>query len=673
MGAVIDFLTGLLGGVMTFCYSLLNDYGFSIILFTLITKAVLFPLSIVTQKNSVKMVNMQPEIDQLKIKYIDDKDKFADEQLALYRKFRYNPFLDTLPLLIQLPIVLGLVGVVYKPLSYVLKLSDDVIGEMCALTGISETGTLYQLELIERINSGDIPKNISVAAVEAVRRITDFDMNFLGIDLGLTPTFSGNYILLLIPLLSGVSAWLLCYAQNKLNVLQLAQSSGMKIATTLFMVAFSTYFAFLVPSGVGLYWIFGNLFAIPLIMVTNLVIPPKKYVDYQRLERVREQKLTKEAEQKKHLKREKADYKRFFSVNGMKLMIYSESNGFYKYYEDMIDYICEKSDIQIHYVTSDPSDRIFDDKREQIIPYYIASDRYIVLLFMKLDCDMCIMTMPDLEKYHIKRSRVRSDIEYLYVCHGIGSNSLTMRKGALDWYDSMFCIGKYAENEVRQMEELYGTKPKLLVEAGYPLIDRMISDYEKMEKRSNEKPLILIAPSWQPDNIIELCGEELLDILIKAGFSVILRPHPQMVRHSPELFEKLHEIYDGTAAEIQTDFSSNSPILQADVLITDWSGIAYEFAFTTKRPVLFVNTPMKIMNEDYDKIAEVPMDITLRNVLGKSVDTDELEKSVDIINDFLENKDVYRDNIIDTLNTYVFNLGKSKAVYGRYVIKRLGG
>lgn len=673
MGAVIDFLTGLLGGVMTCCYSLLNNYGFSIILFTLITKAVLFPLSIVTQKNSIKMVNMQPEIDQLKIKYIDDKDKFADEQLALYKKFKYNPFLDTLPLLIQIPIVLGLVGVVYKPLSYVLKLNDGIIGELCTLAEISEDGNLYQLELLEKIKSGNIPQNVSDAAAEAVRKITDFNINFLGIDLGLTPTFSGNYILLLIPLLSGISAWLLCYAQNKLNVLQLAQNSGMKIATTLFMVAFSTYFAFLVPSGVGLYWIFGNLFAIPLIIVTNLVIPPKKYVDYQRLEKVREQKLIKEAEQKKHLKREKADYKRFFAVKDMKLMIYSESNGFYKYYEDMIDYICEKSDIRIHYVTSDPNDKIFDDKREQIIPYYIASDRYIVPLFMKLDCDMCIMTMPDLEKYHIKRSRVRSDIEYLYVCHGIGSNSLTLRKGALDWYDSMFCIGKYAENEVRQMEELYGTKPKLLVEAGYPLIDRMISDYEKMEKTENEKPLILIAPSWQPDNIIELCGEELLNILIKAGFNVILRPHPQMVRHSPELFERLHEIYDGTAAEIQTDFSSNSPILQADVLITDWSGIAYEFAFTTKRPVLFVNTPMKIMNEDYDKIAEVPMDITLRNVLGKSVDTDKLESSVEIINDFLENKDMYRDNIIDTLNAYVFNVGKSKAVYGRYVIKRLGG
>lgn len=665
MSAVIDILTRTLGSVMTLCYSLVKNYGLSIILFTLFTKVILFPLSCLTQKNSIKMVNLRPELDKLKIKYIDNKDKLADEQLALYKKYKYNPFLDMIPLLLQIPIVLGLIGVVYRPLSYVLRLGGEQIEELCAAFDIPfEGSSLYQLEILERA-SGGIPTGLSAAA-----EIADFDMSFLGIDLGLTPSFSSP-LLLLIPVLSGLSAWLLCFAQNRINVLQLAQENAMKIATTVFMVAFSTYFAFLVPCGVGLYWIFGNIFAILLMWVTNLVIPSKKYVDYERLEAVKEQKRLKEAEQKKYLGREKADYKRFFAVRDMQLMIYSESNGFYKYYEDMIDYICEKSDIPIHYVTSDPNDNIFNDKREQISAYYIASDRFIIPLFMKLDCDMCIMTMPDLEKYHIKRSRVREDIEYLYVCHGIGSNSLTLRKGALDWYDSMMCIGKYAEDEVRDMEALYKTKPKLLIEAGYPLIDRMIADYESSEKVVNEKPLILIAPSWQEDNIIELCGEKLMDTLIEAGFKVILRPHPQMVRHMPELFEKLRDIYKDTDAEIQTDFSSNSPILRADVLITDWSGIAYEFAFTTKRPVLFVNTPMKIMNEDYDKIPTVPMDITLRNVIGRSIEPDEPEKAAEVIAEFLESKDMYRDRITEALNTYVFNVGKSKAVYGRYVLKRL--
>lgn len=673
MNAVIEFLIGILGYVMLFCFWLVKNYGLSIVLFTLLTKAILFPLSILTQKNSIKMVQLQPELDALKIKYIDDKDKFTDGQLALYKKFRYNPFLDMIPLLIQIPLVLGLVGVVYRPLSYVLHLESADISSLndwlVNTLGVTDAGSTWQLTVLENIKNGMIPEGISP---DVIARIQGLDMNFLGLDLGATPSFTGSPILLLVPVLAGLSAWLLSYAQTKINVLTIAQNKIMTVATTIFLIAFSTYFTFLVPAGVGLYWIFANLFAIPLMMLTNLVIPPKKYVDYDMLNKMKEQKRLKEEEQRRYSKREKADYKRFFAVKGMKLMIYSESNGFYKYFADMIDYICEHSDVEIHYVTSDPNDKIFEDPREQIKSYYIASDRRLVPLFMRLDCDMCVMTMPDLEKYHIKRSRVRENIEYLYVMHGVGSYVMPLRKGALDWFDSVLCIGIDNENEIRDTEKLYNTKPKMLVEAGYPLIDRMIADYEKSEKRENTRPKILIAPSWQPDNIIELCGEELIDTLRGSDYDIILRPHPQMVRHVPEIFAKLHEKYDGTNVEIQTDFSSTNPILEADVLITDWSGIALEFAFTTKRPVLFIDTPMKVLNPDYNKIPTKPLDITIRNVVGKSLSPNEIAKANDIIKEFLENKTSYTDKINAALHEHVFNVGQSKKIYGRYVLKRLG-
>ena len=673
MNTVVEFLVSILGYVMLFCFFIVKNYGLSIIVFTLLTKAILFPISILTQKNSVRMVQMQPELNALKIKYIDDKDKFTDEQVALYKKYKYNPFLDTLPLLIQIPIVLGLVGVIYRPLAYVLNIPRDVIMQMndwlVNTLGITDAGSMYQLEILEQIRAGILPSGISG---DIIRQIQGLNMNFLGLDLSLTPSFKEHFEMLIIPVLSGVSAWLLCFAQNRINVLQIAQNKALKIGTTIFMIAFSTYFAFLVPGGVGMYWIFGNLFAIPLMLLTNAVIPPKKYVDYDLLLKTQEQARIKEAERHKYLKREKADYKRFFSAEKMRLMIYSESNGFYKYFADMIDYICENSDLDIHYVTSDPNDNIFNDPRGQIKAYYIASDRFLVPLFMKLDCEMCVMTMPDLEKYHIKRSRVRNDIEYLYVMHGVGSYVMPLRKGALDWYDSVLCIGIDNETEIRDTEQLYGTKPKTLIEAGYPLIDKMIEEYEKSEKHENTKPKILIAPSWQPDNIIELCGEELINSLRKSDYEIILRPHPQMVRHNPELFEKLHEKYDGTNVEIQTDFSSNNPVMESDVLITDWSGIALEFAFTTKRPVLFVDTPMKVLNPDYDKIPTKPVDIVLRNIVGKSVDPHELSQVIPIIEEFLANKTAYAEQIDKALHDHVYNVGKSKTVYGRYVLKRLG-
>ena len=672
MSAIVEFLVRILGYIMLACYSLLKNYGLSIILFTLLTKFILFPVSLLTQKNAIKMVQMQPELDAIKIKYIDDKDKYTDAQIELYKKFKYNPFIGTVPLIIQVILVLGLIRVVYRPLLYVLNMDENIVVQLESwLTntlGITDAGNTYQIEIIKQIRSGNIPSGISPEIIDIIK---NFDITFLGIDLGMKPSLHGDPKVLLIPVFAAVSAVIMCMAQNKINVLQMAQGNTSKLAETLFMVCFSTYFSCLVPAGVGLYWIFGNLFAIFSMLATNAVMPPKKYIDYDHLIKMKETKIKKEQEQKKYIKREKADYKRFFSVKNMQLMIYSEQNGFYKYFAGMIDYILEHSDIHIHYVTSDPNDTIFNNKNDHIHAYYIASDRYLIPLFMKLDCDMCIMTMPDLEKYHIKRSRVRKDVEYVYTRHGMGSTALMLRKGALDWFDTVFCIGIDSINEIRDMEELFNTPPKTLVQTGYMLLDDMLANYEKTEKPLNNIPKILIAPSWHPGNIIDSCIDELLDTLSQKNYDIILRPHPQMVRHHPEKFEIMHQKYDGTNIEIQTDFSSTNPVMQADVLITDWSDISFEYAFTTKRPVLFVNTPMKIMNSDYTKIKTVPVNISFRSLIGKSVNLNEINTVNDIINDFITNRNQYAQKITLTLNERFYNIGKSKAACGRYVIKRL--
>ena len=664
-----------LGWIMKLCFDLTGSYGVSIIIFTLITKILLFPTGILTQFNSIKMIRLMPEENALRIKYVDDKDKLADERLALYKRYGYNPFVSLIPLLIQIPLVLGLVYIVYHPLNFTLGFTSDVIGSLkdwltSLHPGISVDENTYQLEIISMIKHGTavVPDFLSVPA----EQIRSLNVSFLGLDLSLTPTFTGDPILLAVPLLSGLSAWLMCFIQNRINVLQVFQGKLNKTFTTVFLIAFSTYFSFLVPAGVGLYWIFGNLFSIPSMYMLNLVIPPKKYIDYESLKKMNEARAEKEREHKAYSAREKADYKRFFSVENMKLMIYSESNGFYKYYSGMIDYICDHSDIDIHYVTSDPNDNIFNDGRKNIYAYYVASDKYLIPLFMKLECDMCLMTMPDLEKYHIKRSRVRNDVEYVYVPHGVGNNSMLLRKGALDWYDTLFATGKDFVSEIRDMEELYHTPKKLLVEAGYPLIDEMNEKYASQTHEKNSVPKILIAPSWQDDNIFDLCIEPLLEALGRLKCDIIVRPHPQQVRHQPERFELLKERFkDRDNIEIQTDFSSNSPVMESDLLITDWSDISWEFAFVTKRPVLFIDTPMKIMNPEYDLIATKPINITLRNVIGKTVKPEAVAEADKIVNELLENSEAYKKAIEQAYREHVFNIGRSSELCGRYVIRSL--
>ena len=410
------------------------------------------------------------------------------------------------------------------------------------------------------------------------------------------------------------------------------------------------------------------------MLLLNIVMPPRKYVDYEYLKQMEVQRIEKEAEYKKHHAREKEDYKRFMATSDKELVFYSEKNGFYKYYAGIIDCLLANSEVVIHYVTSDPNDDLFSGCPERLIPYYVAADRYLIPLFMRLDCKICVMTVPDLEKYHLKRSRVNRNVEYIFTSHGMGSTALTLRKGALDWYDTIFCPGPDTFNEIRDAEELYHTSKKRLVETGYSLIDRMIVDYESTAHVKNETPRILIAPSWQPDNIIDLCVESLLDGLSVLKCEIILRPHPQQVRHEPEKFVLLKEKYSSKDnIEIQTDFSSTSPVFNSDLLITDWSDISWEYAFVTLRPVLFINTPMKIMNPEYDRIKTKPINITLRDDIGRSIDLTEIEKVGAVAEDLLNKQEEYKEEILKTRSEHLYNIGKSSRLSATYIIKSLNG
>lgn len=671
MNSIIFAISGFFGIVMKWCYLAVRSYGLSIIVFTVFTKLVLFPISLITQKNSIKMAQMRPELDALKTKYVDDKDKYADEQLALYKRMKYHPLLDMIPLLCQIVIVLGLVGVMYRPLTYILGVGSHEISVMKGWLdslGITNLGDSYQLEIIRKIQTGD--SSIAGVMQSTIDSVNGFDMHFMGLNLSERPSLHSNYILLIIPFLSGVSAWLMCVVQNRINVLQLYAGRLNKIGMTVFMIAFSTYFAFLVPSGVGVYWICGNLFAIPSMYLTNLVIPPKKYIDMDYVRIVNETAKQKEKYQRQYGRIERKYYKQFEHTEGKRLVFYSEGKGFYKYYAPIIDYLIEKSEYIIDYVTSDPEDPILDDSTGRIRPYYVAQDKYLIPLFMKLDCDICVMTMPDLEKYHIKRSKVRDDIEYIYVFHGMGSSALTLRKGALDNYDTLFCVGEDSVIEIRQMEELYGTRRKTLVETGYVLLDQMITEYN--EDKSNNDKTVLIAPSWQPDNIIDVCIEKMLDILADTKYKVVVRPHPQQVRHEKQRFEEMvekYKIYENI--EIQTDFSSNFTVMNADLIITDWSDIAFEYAFTTLKPVLFIDTPMKVMNSDYDKIEIKPINIALRNVIGESLAVEDIGELNAVVSRLIADRDKYHDIIKKTRAEHIFNIGKSKILSGKYIMKVL--
>lgn len=667
---------------MRFFYNLFNNYGIAIILFTLFSKIILLPMSIWLQKNSIKMVKMQPSINKIKINYYGDKDKIAEEQEKLYKREKYNAFVSLIPLLVQILLLIGLVQVINNPLTHIIKIPRETSDKLVAValannTELDKESSSLELSVVKDIQNNKIENYAKVLENDSIiENIQGLNLKFCGFDLSWIATQEGG-IAILIPIIAGLSALILCIAQNMMNVLQLQQSKANKYGTMVLSVGLSLYLGTFVPAGVALYWTASNLFAIIQQWLLNIFINPKKYVDYEELEKTTKElneisNNKNEKRSKEQLKKEKDDYKNFFKIVNKHLVFYSESNGFYKYYKGIIEYLLKNTNLTIHYITSDYNDDIFKlEKVNNKIKAYYIGEKKLITLMMKMDADVVVMTMPDLGNYHIKRSYVNKNIEYIYIPHGMDSLNLTMRTGSMDHFDTVFTTGKHQMDEAVKTNEIYDLKNRKLFKWGYSLLDDMIKNYENL-KNKNQEQTVLIAPSWQKDNIIDLCLDEILDCLCKNKYKIVVRPHPQQVRHMQEKFDMLKEKYSNQKnVIIQTDFSSNSTVFNASLLITDWSGIAYEYSFTTKKPVIFIDTPMKIMNPEYEKLGVQPFNIWARDKIGKVIKTNEINCISEIVNDMLNNSEKYSKNINEIVEEYVYNLGNSDELGAKYILEAI--
>ncbi|HJJ48596.1 MAG TPA: YidC/Oxa1 family membrane protein insertase [Methanocorpusculum sp.] len=616
----IDLLADGLRYLIDPCYWLTGNWWAAILLFTLLTKIILMPISLWCQINSIKMVALMPQINRIKAKYFGDKEAIGEAQVALFKKEHYHGFLSIVPLVIQLVILIGLIN------------------------------TIYQI-------TGENPS----------------------LEIGLIPFETGG-ITLLMPIAAGLAAVCLSIAQNHIHPLQKEQTRVEQLFTNGISIGISLVLGIFVPLGVGFYWACSNIFSILVQVACNFIIKPKKHIDYQALEDSRKELAAIDSLDSKkwyvkdeNRKREKADYKKFFSVANKHLVFYSENSGYYKYFKNVIEYLLGHSNIIIHYVTNDPDDQIFSIAEEQprIKPYYIGQKR-IITLFMKMDADIVVMTTPDLEKYYLKRSYVRKDIEYIFIDHGPMSIHMCYREGALDYFDTVLCVGQHQIDEIRATERVYGLKEKKLVPCGYGQIDSLLAAYEKQDKEMHEKKIILVAPSYQTDNILDSCLDEVVDQLGCGEYTLIIRPHPQYIKLFPGKIEAMLKKYQNKLSEtfkIETDFSSNVTIFTADLVITDWSGIAYEFSYTTKKPSLFINTTMKVVNPNYEKIGLVPIDISLRDKIGVSVNPDNLSSLKETVELLFKKQDTYRTAIYEIMQKYLFNIGDSGKSAGNYILQ----
>ncbi len=292
----IDLVGTPLGFVMKWIYDFVGNYGVAIILFTLITKLIVFPIYYKQQKNTAHMQLINPKIAKLREKYKNNPDKLSMEQMKLYQEENINPYASCLPMIISLIILWGVLGVVYEPMTHILKYDNTTI------TAAREIAAEYNENLALNIEKGrndmreqliimeeivkhedEFTEKMESVDPEFVPTVSEFadTFNILGVDLNLTPQWSDitkNFPLFMIPLLSGIVQLAMTiymqWNQKKRNP-DMPNMGAMNIMLY-GMPIFSVWLAFTVPAGVGFYWVCSSVFSFIQSIGLNLWFNEKR-------------------------------------------------------------------------------------------------------------------------------------------------------------------------------------------------------------------------------------------------------------------------------------------------------------------------------------------------------------------------------------------------------------
>lgn len=279
------FITRPLGFIIKLIYDLVQNYGLAIIFFTIITKLLLMPLTVKSQKAMKKQQKIQPFLQELQAKYKNDPEKLQQETMKLYKENNISMAGGCLPLLIQFPILISLYSVIRKPLTYLsgvdFNLTENIerAGEI-----VKNMGEQFPDIIGKLVNTPvtDIVKNYQIQLStwcglfdNADPWVLNFD--FLGLDMSAVPKvsidyiFSGNFtdwsriLLIIIPALAVFTTWLSMKLSQKMSGQQQQANTednpaaSMSKSMNLMMPIMTGFFAFTLPSGLGLYWIASNI------------------------------------------------------------------------------------------------------------------------------------------------------------------------------------------------------------------------------------------------------------------------------------------------------------------------------------------------------------------------------------------------------------------------------
>lgn len=326
-------------------------------------------------------------------------------------------------------------------------------------------------------------------------------------------------------------------------------------------------------------------------------------------------------------------------------VIYNEGKQYFNIFKPIIDEF-ELRKIPLIYYTSEKDDIIFQNEYKYVKSEYIGKglEAYSKLAFLK--ADICLMTTPGLDVFQLKRSKFVK--YYCHIFHAVAS-SMGYRLFSLDYYDGVLLNGSFQKDIIRCIEsKRRNVVEKELEVIGCTYLDVLNEKLKKLEiKKDNTVKTILLAPTWGESSILNKYGEELIDRLVEMDWNIIIRPHPQSLKVEKDIIDKLTKKYSNYN-NLSWDYEVENlkSLAMADIMISDFSGVIFDYAFLFNRPVIYVNNEVNreiydysVLDEEpwlYQKIRKIGFELTkenfsqIRNIIENLNQNETIEKEIQI-------------------------------------------
>jgi len=274
------------------------------------------------------------------------------------------------------------------------------------------------------------------------------------------------------------------------------------------------------------------------------------------------------------------------SKSGNTCVIYNEERRYVNLFKPILDEF-EKRQTPLLYLTYGDDDPVFSRGYKFVTPRVIGEGNKAYAYLNFLSADFLLTTTPGLDVYQFKKRKTVK--HYSFLEHSV-TDSTQYRFFGLDHYDSLLVNADYQIPHLRFIENKRGFPPKEIVTVGCTYLDVFAERVKTLSKEEEHPFTVLVSPSWGASGLLARYGAQLLDELARTPWRVIVRPHPQSSISEAKMLQDLHDRYRD-AANVQWDYERENihSLSKADIMISDFSGIIFDYVFLFDKPVLYNN------------------------------------------------------------------------------------